>query len=204
MRRAVSDEDKTRRREELLAAAKSVFAAKGFQNATVADVARAAGVSYGVVYWYFASKDELLHALMAAEEEVLRSRIAAAVAAAPPDGLRGALLSAVEATFAFLDDDRSSAAVLFRDPSMLGSDFSRHLLDIYGRFIGDLDGAVRASQARGTVRQAPPRLLAFTAAALISQVALRRLTTDDGLSSAEAAELVVSLLFDGLTPRPAP
>lgn len=207
LRRAVSDEDKERRRRELLAAGRRVFARQGFQAATMADVARAAGVSYGVVYWYFSSKDELFHALMAAEEQALRDRIESALGDAPPGDRRGGLRQAVAATFAFFDDDRDAAALLFRDASLLGSGFERHLFSIYGRFLDDLTVVVDGGQVRGAVRPAPPRLLAFAAASLITSIALRRLSTDDGLSAQEAAGLVVGLLLDGLDipdrpPRP--
>lgn len=198
MRRAVSDDDKSRRRDELLAAAKIVFADRGYQSATVADVARQAGLSYGVVYWYFDSKEALLHALMEAEEESLRQRIAEAVASVPSRDLRTVLRHAVRATFEFFDDDRASASLLFRDPSTLGGDFGRHLLEIYSRFIGDVDAVVRSNQRRGALRKAPPRLLAFTVAALVSQVALRRIDTDDGLNADEASRLVVDVLFEGI------
>jgi TetR/AcrR family fatty acid metabolism transcriptional regulator len=48
------------KREALLRAATDVFAERGFFNAQVADVARAAGVAAGTVYLYFRSKDDLL------------------------------------------------------------------------------------------------------------------------------------------------
>ena len=83
LRRAVSEADKERRRRDLLVAAKQQFAEQGFEATTMADVAKTAGVSYGVVYWYFESKDELFHALMAHEEARLRERIVAAVAVPP-------------------------------------------------------------------------------------------------------------------------
>ena len=44
----------------LIRAAIDTFAARGFFNAQVADVARAAGVAAGTVYLYFRSKDDLL------------------------------------------------------------------------------------------------------------------------------------------------
>jgi len=50
------------RRERLLAAAESIVAADGFSTATVAAVAKAAGVSTGAVYTHFSSKAELLAA----------------------------------------------------------------------------------------------------------------------------------------------
>src|SRR5205809_5666355 len=48
------------KREAILRAAIDVFAERGFFNAQVADVARAAGVAAGTVYLYFESKDDLL------------------------------------------------------------------------------------------------------------------------------------------------
>ncbi|HXA13044.1 MAG TPA: helix-turn-helix domain-containing protein, partial [Mycobacterium sp.] len=80
-RRAVSAEEKSQRRDEIMAAAKEVFARKGFHDTTIADIATRAGLAYGLIYWYFDSKDELFHALMAVEEEALRSHLAAAVGA---------------------------------------------------------------------------------------------------------------------------
>lgn len=48
------------KRAAILRAAIDVFAARGFFNAQVADVARAAGVAAGTVYLYFRGKDDLL------------------------------------------------------------------------------------------------------------------------------------------------
>lgn len=48
------------RREQILAAAATVFAEKGFDRATISDVARAAGVAEGSIYNYFRGKQDLL------------------------------------------------------------------------------------------------------------------------------------------------
>ncbi|MGH8910521.1 MAG: TetR/AcrR family transcriptional regulator [Egibacteraceae bacterium] len=48
------------RRGQILDAATTVFAARGFHRATVRDVARAAGVADGTIYNYFESKPALL------------------------------------------------------------------------------------------------------------------------------------------------
>jgi TetR/AcrR family fatty acid metabolism transcriptional regulator len=52
--------DKADKRDAILRAAIETFAARGFFNAQVADVARAAGVAAGTVYLYFRGKDDLL------------------------------------------------------------------------------------------------------------------------------------------------
>ncbi len=48
------------RRRTILRAAIEVFAKKGYHGCRIADVAREAGVAYGLVYHYFKNKDELL------------------------------------------------------------------------------------------------------------------------------------------------
>ncbi|HEX2467754.1 MAG TPA: TetR/AcrR family transcriptional regulator [Solirubrobacterales bacterium] len=66
------------RRRQILDAAVRVFARQGFHSCRVSDIAREAGVAYGLVYHYFTSKDQVLNELfterwsllLAAVEEV--------------------------------------------------------------------------------------------------------------------------------------
>lgn len=53
--------DKTR---QILTGAREVFLAQGFDGASMGEIARAAGVSKGTLYVYFASKEELFAALV--------------------------------------------------------------------------------------------------------------------------------------------
>jgi len=206
-RRAVSDEDKSKRRDEIMAAAKEVFARKGFHATTIADIAKQAGLAYGSVYWYFDSKDELFHALMAAEEGALRNHVAAALAALgqPVDGqevpFRALLESSVQATLEFFEADKATVKLLFRDAYALGERFEKHLGGIYERFIDDIETVIVAAQQRGEVVAAPPRMVAYTLAALVGQLAHRRLSTDDDVTAAQVADFVVALVLDGLRPR---
>ncbi len=204
--RAVGEGAKEERRTAILAAAKKTFATKGFHATTIGDVATAAGISYGSVYWYFDSKDALFHALMDDQERALREHIEQAVATIPADG--GAVGTgedlfrhSVRATFEFFEGDRDVVKLLFRDSLVLGDRFDRHLAGIYEGFIADIEKTITAAQAAGYVIDAPPRMIAFSVAALIGQLALRRLATDDGLPAGVIADFVVTLLLDGLRPR---
>ncbi len=51
------------RRRTILRAAVEVFSKKGYHGCRIADVAREAGVAYGLVYHYFKNKDELLESV---------------------------------------------------------------------------------------------------------------------------------------------
>ena len=66
------------KRARILEAAVQVFAESGFFNATVAGIARAAGVADGTIYLYFKSKDDLLLQLF---EEKMAELLASAQAA---------------------------------------------------------------------------------------------------------------------------
>src|SRR5688572_13939974 len=65
--------DRGDKRDALLRAAIETFAARGFFNAQVADVARTAGVAAGTVYLYFRGKDDLLISIF---EKTMKEAIA--------------------------------------------------------------------------------------------------------------------------------
>jgi AcrR family transcriptional regulator len=52
------------RKEEILSAAREIFARKPLNDVKIQDIARKAGLSVGGVYWYFKGKDEIVHALL--------------------------------------------------------------------------------------------------------------------------------------------
>jgi AcrR family transcriptional regulator len=64
----VGDEDSSKRRQ-ILDGARRVFMDLGFDGASMGEIARAAGVSKGTLYVYFADKNRLFEAIV--EEEIL-------------------------------------------------------------------------------------------------------------------------------------
>ena len=76
-RRVARGEDaQAEKRRTILDAALRVFARKGFHSARVADVAREAGVAYGLVYHYFPSKEAMLDELFDQRWTFLLTQIA--------------------------------------------------------------------------------------------------------------------------------
>lgn len=57
MRRTKAEAEETR--SSILSAAERVFYVKGVSNATLEDVANAAGVTRGAIYWHFSNKNDL-------------------------------------------------------------------------------------------------------------------------------------------------
>src|ERR1700730_18997574 len=52
------------RREQIIDAAMRVFAEKGFTRASNKDIARAAGITPGLIYHYFVNKEDVLKAII--------------------------------------------------------------------------------------------------------------------------------------------
>jgi AcrR family transcriptional regulator len=71
--RAAAAADK---RRQILDAAISVFATRGFHACRVSDVADEAGVAYGLVYHYFGSKEEILNTLFTERWQIMLDAIA--------------------------------------------------------------------------------------------------------------------------------
>src|SRR3954454_19796573 len=70
------------KRRQILSAAVRVFAAQGYEATRVGDIAKDAGVAYGLVYHYYGSKEAVLEAVF----REAWGRLLAAVAIAEQTG----------------------------------------------------------------------------------------------------------------------
>jgi AcrR family transcriptional regulator len=76
------------RREQIIDAAMRVFAQRGFARATNRDVAREAGITTGLIYYYFKSKEDLLRAALEERSPVqVMTQITPEMLEQPPDVL---------------------------------------------------------------------------------------------------------------------
>ncbi|MBM7091525.1 TetR/AcrR family transcriptional regulator [Streptomyces sp. S12] len=76
---------RVRTRTNLLAAAFTVFAAKGFGRVSIEEICEAAGYSRGAFYSNFASLDELFFALYRERADLIAEQVAGALAQDGPD-----------------------------------------------------------------------------------------------------------------------
>jgi AcrR family transcriptional regulator len=92
------------RRSQLLAAARAVFARKGYEEATVSEIVGRAGVAQGTFYLYFPGKESLAGAFA----EVLSERFAEAAAerSARCRSFDTALIRVFEAAYVVADEHR--------------------------------------------------------------------------------------------------
>jgi AcrR family transcriptional regulator len=103
------------RRDRILQGALGVFAERGYQEASMAAIAAAAGITPAVIYDHFSSKAELHITLMESQAGKVLVSVGSALAGAP-DELRERLRVGVDAFFAFVEQNGFAWWLLFRDP----------------------------------------------------------------------------------------
>ncbi len=191
-------------RARLLTAAGEVFAERGYDRASLDDVAAAAGLTKGAVYSSFASKDELFYALM-------RERI----------GERLELVAeAVERQATVVDITHDAGSAL---GELISSQADWHLLfiEFWARAVRDphlKDAFARERRsARGLIARvlqdrareagidlpAPAEQLAVAVLALSNGIAIEHLADPDTVD-ASTFGVILGLLFDRLLLPSAP
>ncbi|MCI4680869.1 TetR/AcrR family transcriptional regulator [Rhodoblastus acidophilus] len=82
-RQARTEAERENRMRAIRKAALDIFSAKGFSAARLDDVAAAAGVAKGTIYLYFASKEDLLEAIVTTTIGATLAEVEQAVVASP-------------------------------------------------------------------------------------------------------------------------
>lgn len=90
---------KQQTRNKVLAAARRLFSEKGYEGATIRDIAAAAGMSTGAVFANFADKSDLFRDIMLSDLVKLNAEMRQAVSRAR--GVEDAILKAFAAGYAF-------------------------------------------------------------------------------------------------------
>ncbi|HTU76638.1 MAG TPA: TetR/AcrR family transcriptional regulator [Trebonia sp.] len=165
----------TARRAQLVGCAIDALAEVGYQQTSVAEVARRAGVSKGVVTYYFPARDELVWAVVSAVFASIAEHVGSRLEDVPPGRFVASYLQAwVDYYRAFRREMLAIAEIWtsFRDASgrpHLGA-------STLGREMTLIETALAAGQAEGTLGDFSTRVMAVTLKSaldgLLAQLAL--------------------------------
>src|SRR3954454_20875262 len=136
------------KRRVILAAAVRVFAAQGYEASPVGDVAKEAGVAYGLVYHYYGSKDAVLEAVF----REAWGRLLAAVTVAEETGETAPeqLALVVKIVLRAWRDDPDLVRLLVREVTR--SPHTQDERDEIGQSLASLQRIVVRGQDEGTFR----------------------------------------------------
>ena len=143
-------------RAALLEAATQLFAQRGFAETTIDDVAAAARVSKGAVYYHFADKAELFEAVFSEHQQQLLVKVThvAARHRDPWEQLDAALGAYLEGAVA----DATHRALLRQAPAALGAERCRRIDEQLALPV--LLAALNGLQQTGELAQPPTEMLA--------------------------------------------
>jgi AcrR family transcriptional regulator len=177
----------------LLAAALSVFADKGFDDAQTPDIARAAGVSVGTFYRYFADKHQAFIEAITAHLERVHERVMSNLtvevfrATLTAQERRSAIDHVIEILFQIVAEQpqlqRVFIAMSLRDPAVM-------------RLRSEFAARASAGVAALMIQVAPPgRIPDAEAAAQVIQIAAEEvaIVTMGGRGPAQSPERVLAL-----------
>jgi AcrR family transcriptional regulator len=137
------------KRQQILDAAVRVFAARGYERSRVGDVAREAGVAYGLVYHYFDSKEAVLEAVFREAWGRLLAAMALAEQSAGTAPERLELV--VKIVLRTWRDDPDLVRLLVREVTR--NPHIQDELDEIGQAFATLERIVAGGQAEGTLRR---------------------------------------------------
>jgi AcrR family transcriptional regulator len=178
------------KRRLILDAAVRVFARKGYHESRVGDVAKDAGVAYGLVYHYFESKEAVLEAVF---REAWGRLLAALREAEESDQSAPERLSTVvKIVLRTWRDDPDLVRLLVRE--ITRSPQLQREIDEIAQAFAVLERIVASGQAEGTIRtDVDPRLAAWMLYGALEEIltgwVLGRLA--DGAEDVAAAEHAV-------------
>lgn len=143
------------RRDDLLAAAARRFVEVGLRRTTMEDIAREAGAGKATLYRHFANKSDLIDALLVAEGERLRRRLARAFEAheAVLPGLEDAFLTGLQ----FLVEHPVLAKGREEEPAMLLQRVTAHRGPLVETALDTFADAIERGVAEGEIREVNPR-----------------------------------------------
>ena len=159
----------TDKRRMILDAAVRVFARRGFYACRVSDIADEAGVAYGLVYHYFASKEEVLDTLFLERWEVMLEMIREVDALPIP--VRQKLQEIVSFIVESYRHDPDMMKVIIVEVTRAANSFGRTHLSQIREGYDLIGGIVAKAQADGVFKpEIEPRFAAMAFYGVIEQL----------------------------------
>jgi AcrR family transcriptional regulator len=181
-------------REALIAAARSLFAERGFAAVGIEEIVRAARMTRGALYHHFDSKEGLFRAVYERVEQELVEQIAADAMSTedPLDALRAGARAFLDAC----EDPAVQRIALIDAPSVLGWEQWREIGLKYG--FGLVQGTLQAAMDANRIERQPVRPLAHLLLGSIDEAAMLVARANDRGKTKREVAAAVDRFLDSL------
>jgi AcrR family transcriptional regulator len=194
-----AEQAKAARREEILGAARRVFAERGFRGTTIADIAEEAKIALGTIYLYFASKQDVFVALNQRFNEVI-TQATSNIRAGRTVGETSRRY--VESVFDACEENRDLVrlVVLNADP---GSESAKRMREADTDRNRPLTNALARGMRDGAVREGDPVIMADIVRGAVSMAVYQAFVVSNGAHAQQYRDACADMLSAYLTPETA-
>jgi AcrR family transcriptional regulator len=194
------------RREHIIDAAMRVFAQKGFTRATNRDVAHEAGITTGLIYYYFKSKEDLLRAALEERSPAqIVTQVTPEMLEQPPEVLLPLMLRRV---LSIIESEQFIGLIRVMLPEMLhdATQVSPIALGFFQRVLVFLSNYLQAQVVKGTLRadldvEGTTQVIVSS---MIGMILRRQIMRDPSVlryTHEEIAEAVLGTILQGIKPH---
>jgi AcrR family transcriptional regulator len=183
-------------RAKLIAAARKLFARRGYGDVGTEEIVTRAKVTRGALYHHFEDKRDLFRAVHEQVEAELTETIATQLAAAGAQDPIEVLIGGMRIFLDACTDPELQRVALMDAPAVLGWAEWRSVEERYG--LGLVSAALEMAIESGSLRPQPVRPLAHVLLAAMSEAGMLIATADDPEATRDEVESALIALLEGL------
>jgi TetR/AcrR family transcriptional regulator len=199
------EREKLNRRNEILQAARKVFAEKGYDVATVDDVAATAELSKGTIYLYFQNKADLFLSTFEMGMEQVASIVIEAISDNKDDPIAG-IKDMVQRELLFCEENIdlfkivSSESTYLEIHSEIGvnSEFKQRVVTTISQSITELTDFIQYGIDKGILKKGNPRDAALALLAMVREFSFRWIMGTEEGRLGDKADIINTIFLDGL------
>ena len=183
---------------EILDAARKIFAKKGFADATMDEIAATSGLAKGTLYLYFKSKrDVYLRTLQHGSTELLK-RVTANTQEVT--GVRAKLRATIATRVEYAEENRDFIKIYLTEfinvthPVSINKDFR----DVQLKLAQGLEQALRDAVEHGEIQPLDVETIAFTIQDMIRSLTTRRVLGSSKKNREEDIDILCNFIWKGI------
>ena len=188
------------RRAEILEQAEKIFAAKGFYNTTVAEIAGASGFAVGTIYQFFESKEQLYTAMLTEKLNMMYEGIRKAV------GQEAGVFRKIEvltaSNFQFVESNAEFCSIFVRGDHLSLSEGSEALRERmirdYADHVSFIEEVIREGIRTEDLKKMDPRMMAAALLGIINSCSFKWLTVAKEGSLETKVPFVLDIFLEGV------
>jgi AcrR family transcriptional regulator len=184
--------------QRLVAAARTLFAERGYAGVGTEEIVHAAGVTRGALYHQFRDKADLFAAVAETAQAEVAHRITSGAETDGPVDPMTALYAGVRRFLEACADPAVERILLLDGPAVLGWQAWRDLADSYG--LGLLQHGLQAAMDAGAIAPQPVAPLAHVLIGALDECALYVARAADPAAARQQCTAILQQLLDGLRP----